>query len=458
MAWELVDSAGKPQGEQASRSSALGNFGRDALLVLRLFAPYPRHPLRVRMFSDDPRVVALALAVLLACAPLADYMEELGHGHDAGLAFNVWGLYAAATWLFAATALIFLLALANARLQRLNHLLAGLLLVEIARTVATPLASLAHGAVADVLAAYCIAVLVRLLYGELDVTRPRRILACAAAGAALWAMHQALPANGLFKPAPTPRPAALPALNVERVYLDQERLVQATLDAVRPSRADVVETYFVGFAPYAAENVFRNEVEHIEALFRERLAGNGYTALLVNSRETVASLPLANGHNLAAVLAGIGAKMGDEDVLYLHMTSHGGDEHALRVDFENLGLNDLDADTVGAIIDAAQLPWRVVVVSACYSGGFIEPLKSPRSLVMTASAAKNVSFGCEHGREFTYFGEALYQDNLSNTDYRAAFDRAAAIVREREQREGLMASEPQFWIGDEMAAKLARAH
>lgn len=423
---------------------------RGGLLTLRLFAPWPRGAARI---DDHPGLVAWSLAFALASIALADYAIEVGHGHDA-LAFNPWGLYAAATWLFAATALLFLLAMAGRRLDRLGPLLTGLFLVECLRAAALPVAALAAEWAPRAVNVGCVLAVVRMLWGELDVAPARRAFLCVAGGAALTAALVALPESRLFRPAPGPSP---PRLNIEDVYLDQKRLVDDALQAVLPSRADVVDTYFVGFAPFAGQDVFHNEVGRIAALFRERLGAAGRTALLVNSRDTVADLPLANGHNLAAVLAGVGAKMGGEDVLFLHMTSHGSKDHEFSVEFENLGLNDLDAEDIRAIVDGADLPWRVIVVSACFSGGYLDALRSPRSLIITASRADRASFGCEHGRDFTYFGEALYENNLADADYQAAFERAKAVVAEREREEGLEPSLPQLWIGEAMAAKLEEA-
>ncbi len=145
-------------------------------------------------------------------------------------------------------------------------------------------------------------------------------------------------------------------LDIESVYYAQHGLLQAALDRVRFSSDDLAEIYFVGFAPNAAEDVFESEVKRVEALFRERLGGEGRTVLLINSRNTVDELPLANGPNLAAVLEGMAARMGPEDLLFLHITTHGSRKHRLSVSFENLGLNDLSAEEVGDIVDGAGLP------------------------------------------------------------------------------------------------------
>ena len=243
-------------------------------------------------------------------------------------------------------------------------------------------------------------------------------------------------------------------LDVESIYYAQDGLVQAALDRVRFSTGDLAEIYFVGFAPDDAEDVFESEVKYVEELFRDKLGAEGRTVVLVNSRNTVDELPLANGPNLSAVLEGMAARMGPEDLLFLHVTTHGSRDHELSVSFENLGLNDLPADEFAGIVGGAGLPWRVVVVSACFSGGFIQSLKSPRTMVITAASARRTSFGCENGRDYTYFGAAFYRDSLIDADFHATFDRAVPLVRAREKEQDYRHSKPRIWVGREIAAKL----
>jgi hypothetical protein len=88
----------------------------------------------------------------------------------------------------------------------------------------------------------------------------------------------------------------------------------------------------------------------------------------------------------------------------------------------------------------------VVVISACYSGGFIPLLQDDMTLVMTAARTDRVSFGCSEDNDFTYFGRALFAEALNETDdLQRAFELAKAKVAEREQADGFEASEPQIW-------------
>ena len=430
-------------------------FGHDVLVALRLFVPVPSSA----RFSGDARGVALATAMLLAVAFGAGYIAVAAKAD--GVEFYRWGLYTLLTTLFVQAAVLFLAALSSNRAS-LPALLTALPVIETIRIALLPVVSLTGWSwPAHALYFVCLAALLRALVRELHGPVARRIVVTLITGGALWGATQLVRPFPLFN-ATDQRPERL---NIEETYVSQERLVAEALDAVLPSLPDVRDTYFVGFAPYSAQNVFENEVKHVEELFRSKLGAAGRTVLLINSRDTVDELPLANGHNLEAVLAGIVEKMGPEDLLFLHLTSHGSSDHELSVYFDNLGLNDISADELGEIVASTDPPWRVVVVSACYSGGFIEALKSPRTLVITASSEDRQSFGCEHGREYTYFGEALYRDSLAEIDLRrtspshspdfeGAFARAVEIVRDREASEDLTPSEPQIWVGEEIGTML----
>ena len=423
--------------------SVVGSIGRNVLLGLAIFLPMPMK----RPFAGDPRVILIALFILFLLVFVADYVDA-----GRGAVFQRWGLYALCAVLFAKVTVLLVLAVGCASVERFANLLAGLLAVEIGGVVVYAVVHAFDSPIADkVLAYYIAAVAARVVFRELDVTRARRALAALVAFAALAGL---VACRGPAVPVVVPPPVKRPALDVESIYYDQPRLVQAALDDVLVSQDGVPETYFVGFASSAKEDVFENEVKHVESLFRERLGAEGRTAILVNSRSTMDELPLANGPNLESILKGVARKMGPEDLLFLHMTSHGSKDHKFSVLFESMRLNDLSAKRIGEIVNGADLPWRVVVVSACFSGGYIEDLKSPRALIITAASADRTSFGCENGREYTYFGAAYYRDSLTDGDYRAAFERAVPLVREREESKGFKHSNPQIWVGEDIVGKL----
>jgi len=157
-------------------------------------------------------------------------------------------------------------------------------------------------------------------------------------------------------------------------------------------------------------------------------------------------------------LAGIGARIDPaEDVVLLFLTSHGSHDHVLTVDLPPLPLRQIEAKDVRAALDDAGIRWRVVVVSACFSGGFIKDLRTPETLVITAARADRTSFGCGADSEITYFGRAFLADGLNRTtDLREAYAIAAREVREWERADGQTPSQPQIWAGDRIDEHLAR--
>jgi len=235
----------------------------------------------------------------------------------------------------------------------------------------------------------------------------------------------------------------------ERLFHLQGELIERSLASIQPGRAGVREQYFVGFAPDASEEVFLRELRYVKRLFDERFGTAGRSIALASSNTALEELPIGSVTNLARALERVGRAMNaDEDVLVLYITAHGGREHRLSVSQPPLELAPLTPTALARMLHDSGVKWRVVVVSACYSGGFVEPLRDDNTIVITASATDRASFGCEGGRDFTYFGEAFFRDALAKTaSFTEAFEIARQIVTQREAAERLPASAPQISVG-----------
>ena len=145
----------------------------------------------------------------------------------------------------------------------------------------------------------------------------------------------------------------------------------------------------------------------------------------------------------------------DEDVVFLYLTSHGSMNHELAVEMWPLDLNYIRPEDIRTYLDDAGIRWRIILISACYSGGFIKALQNEHSLIFTAAASDKASFGCANENEYTYFGEALFK-NMEDKPYQFVehFVQAMEKVRQRELHENLIPSEPQLFIGKLMKEKL----
>jgi Peptidase C13 family len=97
----------------------------------------------------------------------------------------------------------------------------------------------------------------------------------------------------------------------------------------------------------------------------------------------------------------------------------------------------------------------VIVVSACFSGSFIDDIAAPDRLVITAAREDRSSFGCRDGAIWTEFGQSFFDLALrADPDPRRAFAMAAEDVARKEQADGLTQSLPQISEGAEVGAAL----
>lgn len=246
-------------------------------------------------------------------------------------------------------------------------------------------------------------------------------------------------------------------VNAEEVFDAQPALLQSAARTLRAGRPGAPALYFLGFASYASQDVFKKEVLYARNLLDSRFGTRGHSLLMINNEDTVNNLPLASSTNLRRMLKLIAQRMNvKDDVLFVYLTSHGSQKHGLAAQFWPLSLNDIPAEKLKAYLDEAGIKWRVLLISSCYSGHFVDVLKNDFTLVMTASAADKQSFGCSNMRDFTYFGEAVFKDALSRErTFIPAFQSAIAAINQREVSEKLSPSSPQLYIGPKIAAKLA---
>jgi len=245
-------------------------------------------------------------------------------------------------------------------------------------------------------------------------------------------------------------------MDAEKLMYRQPEILTSALQTLKRQRGHLSDVFFVGFASYATEDVFSKEVVFAKGLLDNRFGTTGHSINLINHLSTRETVPLATATNLAATLKHIGALMDtDEDVLVLYLTSHGSEDHELSVEFWPLALNDITPEKLRFMLDGANIKWRVIIISACYSGGFIKALANDYTLVATAAAADKTSFGCGTQSTFTYFGEAVFKDQLTHEfSLLSAVQQARVAIGQREKRENIEASSPQLSIGPSIKSKL----
>jgi hypothetical protein len=187
----------------------------------------------------------------------------------------------------------------------------------------------------------------------------------------------------------------------------------------------------------------------------------------VAARLLAAGVPAANIHRLSASpaqlglgaepatiplllqrIAGLRPQAGERCLIFL--TSHGERNAGLWLARSDAALrpNQLAA----ALAQGCRTAPTVVVVSSCYSGGFVGgAMARPNRVVLTAARADRPSFGCAVGRRYSFFDECLLAALPRVSTWRRVFGGAGGCVARMEKRLGERPSEPQAYFGPAVA-------
>ena len=242
-----------------------------------------------------------------------------------------------------------------------------------------------------------------------------------------------------------------PPTFAEDAFYAQSRVLNKSLEDVQYGEFTQSHWYFLGVAGAGYQDVFKSEVERIKEQFDTRFGTFGRSLVLINNPTTRTKIPIASRTSMDLALRRIGQQMNREsDVLFLYMTSHGLPN---QFEMENapIDLNDVDPKWLKDTLDKSGIRWRVIVISACYSGSFVPALQDDNTLIITASAADRASFGCSNEADYTYFGRAFFDQAMrEQTSVSAAFEQTKGTVAQWEKAQGFEASEPQWSIGKNM--------
>jgi hypothetical protein len=256
--------------------------------------------------------------------------------------------------------------------------------------------------------------------------------------------------------------APLPPLALtQTVWEAQPRLLHEALAALTPGRPGRVDVYALTFAPFADEDVFRRESALVAEVMGDRFgAGPGRAVQLVNHRDSAERLPWATPVNLRRAIKRVAERMDrDEDLLFIHLTSHGAKDGRLAAALDPLVLDELQPQQLADWLTEHGVRHAVISISACYSGSWLPALEAPGRLVMTAADAEHTSYGCGRRSHLTFFGRAMFDEQLRATrDFEAAHAQARRVIEQRERKAGKDDgySNPQIRVGDAVRPVLER--
>jgi hypothetical protein len=398
-----------------------------------------------------PSVSFWALAALLGATVLVGWRARRGDDADPGAAVLSLVLAAAAfslaCWESLAGSLLAVAADLSPALDRAYGPLSWVPLVWV---------SLAYGlAVVRVLAP-------RAAPGAAPATRRRRAALFLAAAACIfvpqWTVDPAVRLWSADAADDALAPAGADAAQSEQTLYGQFDLLNDALDAIVPGQEGVTELFTISFAGDGNQDVFLNEATGADAVMAEVFDSGEHSLVLANSVARPQERPFATVSALERSLAEVADRMNlDEDVLAVFLTSHGSPDHRLSISLPPYQFDDLTPERLRTMLDEAGIRFRVIIVSSCYSGGFIDALSGPGTMIITASAADRTSFGCRDGEQWTDFGRAYFAEALNQSaSFEGAFRIAKGRIAEREAKEGLTPSDPQIFVGPGIREQLQR--
>ena len=241
--------------------------------------------------------------------------------------------------------------------------------------------------------------------------------------------------------------------DIPNIRRQQKDILERSKHLVDAGIPGVAELFVIGVAADADSAVFEEEVRAaLLALDTRFTLGKRFLLLLNSYREqTLSEWPLASKDSLQEALILMGRKMNEEDVLLLLLSGHGDSEEGLFFSFAEQEQESLQPGDLYGFLNAASIPASLTVATGCYTGVFA-PLKAlPAHGFITAASKDRRSFGCQHSRQYTYFGEAFFLKALPQaSSIEALIEKTMSYNRELEDLHQVTPAKPVFRVSLEV--------
>lgn len=251
-----------------------------------------------------------------------------------------------------------------------------------------------------------------------------------------------------------------PAPLTETILAEDRQRLNEQIESLALEQAGVRDAYFLAVGGDGTESVFMRDIQVAKAGLQAQFDVENRAIMLLNHRD-YETYPLASRPSIATALEALDAQMNpEEDLLVVHVVSHGMQDGQLLLQQPGIELPNLSPRDFAEMLEPLKARHKMLVVSACYSGQWIEPLKDENTLIMTSARADRTSFGCGDDSEMTWFTKAVYQSvGLSFDGPDAMFEDINQQIRAWEEdieMDEERWSYPQFHLGEHLREWLGR--
>lgn len=258
--------------------------------------------------------------------------------------------------------------------------------------------------------------------------------------------------NGAFVKQGETSPKEKRARISETILMEDNQRLTDRIDSLAPQRPGRTDAYFLAVGGDGTESVFKRDISIARSGVGSLFDIDNRSLMLLNHRD-YEKHPLATRPSIRRALEALDQRLdAEEDILMVHLVSHGGQQGDLLLQQPGMPLPDISPAEFADMLEPLEVRRKILVVSACYSGHWLNELKGPNNLIMTAAREDRTSFGCGDDSEMTWFTRALYKDvGLSLDHPQALFDAVNSAVRTMETENGFTESQwshPQFHLGE----------
>lgn len=232
-----------------------------------------------------------------------------------------------------------------------------------------------------------------------------------------------------------------------RDLLEQRRRLADELATLQPQRPGVIDAYVVTIA-LDSDPVFAREAREAEKVMAARYDADGRSLVLAGPDGKRDDRPRGSIESLMVAFAHIAEVMDtSEDVLVLYTTSHGL-KLGITYHYGDSGYGILSPSHLKEVLEELGIERRILIISACYSGVFVNELASANTAILTAASGERNSFGCAAENDWTFYGDALINRALRKPQsLEEAAREANFTIAEWETDRRLLASLPQSAFG-----------
>ncbi|TGN40659.1 hypothetical protein E5Q11_10455 [Marinobacter confluentis] len=266
--------------------------------------------------------------------------------------------------------------------------------------------------------------------------------------------------GGTDESADAPAAQTQPEPLTETILAEDQQRLNDQINSLAQERPGKSDAYFLAVGGDGTESVFMRDIKVARNGVQTLFDVDSRAIMLLNHRD-YETFPLATRPSVSTALKALDQKLNpEEDLLVVHLVSHGARDGALSFQQPGLDLPDLSPQAFAQMLEPLQARRKLIVVSACFSGQWIDSLKSSDTWIMTSSREDRTSFGCGDDSEMTWFTKAVYQSvGLSLSEPDAMFEQVTRQIRSWEEDIGMDEeswSYPQVYLGEGMRQWLSQ--